>query len=108
MRPSAARRTLSLAAAAAVAGAGVAAAANPTALPGVSSYLQTHQSVAAAESTIQVPPATPKADCGPGSLPETGRQGRVPLADYDNGRAAKGYTCNAEQVGHVGTTGGTA
>ena len=50
--------------------------------------------------------ATPTATCGPGSRPETGRQGRVPLAEYENGRAAKGYTCNTRQVGHLGTTGG--
>ena len=103
---SSARRTLTLAAAVAVTGAGVAAAANPAALPGVADYLQTHHTTAAAASTTQVPPATPRAKCGPGSLPETGRQGRVPLADYSNGRAAKGYTCNAVQAGHIGTTGG--
>jgi hypothetical protein len=106
VRPSTARRTLTLAAAVAVAGAGVATAANRAALPVVGAYLQTHHMTATAEATTDVPPATPKADCGPGSLPETDRQGRVPLADYSNGRAAKGYTCNAEQVGHVGTTGG--
>jgi hypothetical protein len=49
---------------------------------------------------------TPRATCGPGSLPETGRQGRVPKADYDSGRAAKGYRCNTVEVGHYGTTGG--
>ncbi|MCW2607746.1 MAG: hypothetical protein JWO60_2439, partial [Frankiales bacterium] len=60
----------------------------------------------AAGGAAGIPASTPKAVCGPGSLPETGRQGRVPLADYSNGRAAKGYTCNAQQVGHIGTTGG--
>jgi hemolysin type calcium-binding protein/LVIVD repeat-containing protein len=45
---------------------------------------------------------TPKADCGPGSRPETGVQGRVSRADHESGRAAKGYTCNAELVGHFG------
>ena len=30
----------------------------------------------------------------------------MPLADYNSGRAAKGYTCNAVQVGHIGSTGG--
>lgn len=48
------------------------------------------------------PPATPQAKCGPGSLPETGRQGRVPPQDVESGRAALGYTCNAEQIGHFG------
>ncbi|MGY2874657.1 hypothetical protein ACVW00_001847 [Marmoricola sp. URHA0025 HA25] len=48
----------------------------------------------------------PAADCGPGSLPETSIQGRVPTADYDSGRAAQGYTCNTEQVAHQGSSGG--
>lgn len=48
---------------------------------------------------------TPQAPCVEGSLPEA-VQGRVPLADYDNGRAAQGYTCNATQVGHDGNSGG--
>ena len=40
-----------------------------------------------------------KAVCGPGSRPETGIQGRVPTEDHASGRAALGYTCNAEMVG---------
>ncbi|HWI42808.1 MAG TPA: hypothetical protein VNS81_04275 [Nocardioides sp.] len=51
-------------------------------------------------------PSVPVADCGPGSMPETSIQGRVPKADYDSGRAAQGYTCNTVQVGHHGSTGG--
>ncbi|MEX2395050.1 MAG: hypothetical protein WD826_11285, partial [Actinomycetota bacterium] len=47
-------------------------------------------------------PATPRAECGPGSLPETGAQGRVPKTESDNGRAEKGYRCNAVQVSHHG------
>jgi hypothetical protein len=43
--------------------------------------------------------ATPEAQCGPGSRPETGIQGRVPRSDHESGRAAKGYTCNTELVG---------
>jgi hypothetical protein len=50
--------------------------------------------------------STPQRRCGRGSRPETGRQGRVPLADYASGRAAKGYTCNAAVVGHTGISGG--
>ena len=56
--------------------------------------------------------ATPKADCGPGSLPETGMQGRVSREDHDSGRAAEGYRCNAELVGSyqvpnaIGSVGG--
>ncbi len=49
---------------------------------------------------------TPQIACGPGSLPETGMQGRVPKAEVDSGRAAKGYRCNTVQVGHFGATGG--
>jgi hypothetical protein len=48
---------------------------------------------------------TPAAGCVPGSLPET-MQGRVPAADYPSGRAAKGYTCNAVQIGYAGSSGG--
>ncbi|MFL6105576.1 MAG: hypothetical protein ACJ716_08810 [Marmoricola sp.] len=50
--------------------------------------------------------AVPRAHCGPGSLPETSTQGRVPAADYASGRVAKGYLCNAVQVGHQGSSGG--
>ncbi len=50
--------------------------------------------------------AVPRADCGPGSRPETSIQGRVPAKDYDTGRAQKGYTCNTRQVSHYGGSGG--
>jgi len=50
--------------------------------------------------------ATPRAHCGPGSLPETAAQGRVPAKDFTDGRAAKGYTCNTQLIAHSGTTGG--
>ena len=55
---------------------------------------------------------TPKADCGLGSRPETGLQGRVSPEDHESGRAAKGFTCNTELVGAyrkpnaIGTVGG--
>jgi LVIVD repeat-containing protein len=55
---------------------------------------------------------TPRADCGPGSRPETGIQGRVSPQDHASGRAAKGFTCNTELVGSyrkpnaIGTVGG--
>src|SRR5215831_513283 len=49
---------------------------------------------------------TPKAVCGPGARPETDIQGRVPTADYDDGRVKLGYQCNTAQVGHEGTSGG--
>lgn len=52
------------------------------------------------------PASVPVARCGPGSLPETSTQGRVPKADYTSGRVKKGYTCNTVQVGHQGSSGG--
>ena len=61
---------------------------------------------AAPASAFPDPPATPQIACGPGSLPESGIQGRVPKSEVDSGRAAKGYRCNTEQVGHFGATGG--
>ena len=51
----------------------------------------------------------PRAACGPGSNPESsapGQQGRVSADDVKSGRAAKGYTCNTQLLGHYGTTGG--
>jgi hypothetical protein len=86
---------------------GVAAASGRAPLPGLAAYLASHDVQASATTTgVSVPPATPRAHCGAGSLPETGLQGRVPLADFSNGRAAKGYTCNAVEVSHLGSTGG--
>jgi hypothetical protein len=52
------------------------------------------------------PGPTPRANCGPGSHPETGLQGRVSAADTASGRAAEGYTCNTELVSHFGESGG--
>ncbi|GED99160.1 LVIVD repeat-containing protein [Gordonia crocea] len=47
------------------------------------------------------------ADCGPGSLPETGLQGDVPAADRDSGRSTKGYRCNIKLLGgYTGHGGG--
>lgn len=42
----------------------------------------------------------PQARCGKGSLPETGLQGQVSLADRQSGRNALGYRCNLELVGN--------
>ena len=52
------------------------------------------------------PGPTPRATCGPGSHPETGMQGRVSAEDAASGRAAEGYTCNAELLSHFGESGG--
>jgi hypothetical protein len=49
---------------------------------------------------------TPRAQCGPGSKPETGTQGRVSAAEVASGRAAQGYTCNTQLLSHFGDTGG--
>jgi hypothetical protein len=55
--------------------------------------------------TFQGP--VPRADCGPGSDPETGSlQGQVTVADRESGRSAEGYTCNMELVGHYGVKDG--
>src|SRR3954463_1094824 len=57
-------------------------------------------------ATPATAPSVPVARCGPGSLPETSIQGRVPKADYTSGRAAQGYRCNTVQVAHQGSSGG--
>ncbi|MGH2808497.1 MAG: LVIVD repeat-containing protein [Actinomycetota bacterium] len=53
------------------------------------------------------PPSTPTPGipCDDGSMPEK-VQGKAPLADYESGRAAKGYFCNARQVANLGNSGG--
>src|SRR5262249_3816952 len=61
---------------------------------------------AGAAVPVSEPAPTPPATCGSGAMPETDIQGRVPTADYDNGRSAQGYRCNTEQVGHAGSSGG--
>ena len=43
--------------------------------------------------------SVPRAQCGEGSLPETGLQGQVSLADRQSGRNQKGYQCNLERIG---------
>ncbi len=55
---------------------------------------------------IAVPSATAKspAVCGPNDLVETGLQGQVPVVDRVDGRAAKGYNCNLDEVGHFQST----
>ena len=61
---------------------------------------------AAKAAQAQVPPATPRARCGPGSTPEPGLQGRVAAEDVASGAAAEGYRCNTTLVGREGATGG--
>ena len=49
---------------------------------------------------------TPRAECGPGSQPETSAQGRVPKEDFDSGRSFTGYWCNMELLSRDGQSGG--
>lgn len=49
--------------------------------------------------TPQQVQATPRAQCGTGSRPETGLQGRISQEDHDSGRAAAGFICNMQLVG---------
>lgn len=56
-------------------------------------------------TTSAVPPPTPDIACDAGSKPEA-VQGKAPKADFDSGRAAKGYFCNAREISHFGTSGG--
>jgi hypothetical protein len=67
---------------------------------GNSSGFGSASSATAAPEVFEGPVA--RAACGPGSKPETSLQGQVPVADRTSGRAAEGYTCNLEMVGHVG------
>jgi hypothetical protein len=48
----------------------------------------------------------PRAQCGPGSVPEPGMQGRVPADHVAAGGAADGYRCNVEVVGREQGPGG--
>ena len=57
----------------------------------------------AAPADVPVPAPVPRAVCGPGSIPETGAQGRVTAADL---AAGTGFQCNLEMIGHAGTLAG--
>jgi hypothetical protein len=48
----------------------------------------------------------PRADCGPGSNPLSGWQGRVPASAINSAQAARGWTCNVTEIGHHATPGG--
>jgi hypothetical protein len=54
----------------------------------------------------QAPAATPRADCGSGSKPEPGIQGRVPADAAASGKADAGFNCNLELIGRHGNAGG--
>ncbi len=57
------------------------------------------------QTDAEPPPATPGIACDAGSRPEK-VQGKVPARDYESGRAARGYFCNARGIAHVGDSGG--
>ena len=66
-------------------------------------------------TAVLVPPAiaaeppllpTPQGACGPGSIPETGMQGRVPAADVAAGKVKNGFRCNMEVLSQSGLSGG--
>jgi hypothetical protein len=61
---------------------------------------------ASAQEAPGTPAPTPRAVCGPGSVPEPGVQGRVPADHVAAGGAAQGYRCNVEVVGRFGASGG--
>jgi hypothetical protein len=49
---------------------------------------------------------SPKAQCGPGSRPETGLQGQVTAQDHSSGYADQPFTCNTQLLSHFGSSGG--
>lgn len=61
-------------------------------------------SASSAEDPERLP--VPVAECGPGSLPETSTQGRVPKADFTSGRYQQGYLCNTGELAREGVSGG--
>lgn len=58
----------------------------------------------AAADTAELP--TPQGSCGPGSIPETGMQGRVPADAVAAGKVKDGFRCNIEVVSQFGKSGG--
>ncbi|WP_040511448.1 LVIVD repeat-containing protein [Gordonia soli] len=50
--------------------------------------------------------SVPRADCGPGSLPEVGLQGDVSAEDRNSGRSRLGYRCNLTKLGNARGAGG--
>jgi hypothetical protein len=74
------------------------------ALTAAAALVALSSSAGSAQAADAFPP-TPGVPCDAGSLPES-TQGRVPLSEVTSGRAAKGYTCNARELGQFGKTGG--
>lgn len=61
--------------------------------------------VSSSASADEVDDSIGRAECGPGSDPETGVQGQVPAADRISGRSMQGYRCNLELLGQYQGTG---
>ena len=61
--------------------------------------------VTASGATTPYAGPTPGIACDKASLPEK-MQGRAPGSDIASGRYAKGYTCNAREISHIGAVGG--
>jgi hypothetical protein len=83
----------------------------PTALASVALFVIAAGALTQAASAQSSPTepaliAVPPAQCGPGSRPEPGMQGRVPAEAVEAGEAAEGYTCNIEVLGREGESGG--
>lgn len=99
------RRTLGIAAAIALCAAAQSAAhpLHGPARAGWSTASFEQASVGAPMLRSEEPPLTavPRADCGPGSRPEPGMQGRVPAGAPDDG-----YACNIAELGRHDSSGG--
>jgi hypothetical protein len=77
----------------------------PQAVVGGPMSLHNHHTGDSAGPSAALTRPTRGIPCDEGSRPEK-IQGKAPKADYESGRAAKGYFCNARQVSHFGTSGG--
>lgn len=69
-------------------------------VPAASAGAPAGDTSAAAGGTFGPRHAIAQLPCRPGDAPETGLQGRVPPSDTASGRAALGYRCNLQLVGH--------
>jgi len=98
--------SFAVAIAVALAAAGAGQAHPPSSRSTLMSEEQGMPAVLAAVRSSAVPPATPRAECGPGSKPAPGMQGRVSADAVASGKADAGYTCNMKQLGHEGASGG--